>query len=65
MITHRAYDIERDADGQPCRMIWRGDYRKVPVVYETCPRCEGVRLVSGRCLRCWGDWSRETEWVPM
>jgi hypothetical protein len=62
--TFRSYRIERDEDGKPARMIWQGDYRRVPVDYETCPKCEGEKLFHGRCLKCWGDWSHETEWVP-
>jgi len=61
---HRAYRIDRDADGMPFRMVWQGDYQRVSVVYLTCPRCPNApKLVSGRCLSCWGDWSHETEWV--
>jgi hypothetical protein len=57
----RSYIIERDEAGLPVRMVWTGDYRTVPIEYETCPRCEGQKLVHGRCLKCWGDWSRETK----
>lgn len=59
----RSYTIERDSDGKPCRMIWNGDFRKVPVVYETCPKCKTAqKLVEGRCLTCWGDWRGESTW---
>lgn len=62
MSIFRDYRIERDAEGRPCRMVWCGDYRKVPIQYDTCPKCEGEKLLKGRCLKCWGDWSRNTQW---
>lgn len=64
-IGHRSYRIERDANGVPSRLVWQGDYRRVPVLYVTCPRCpSSPRLVHGRCFTCWGDWRRESTWVP-
>lgn len=64
MSVHRAYSIDRDEQGLPFRMVWHGDYRTVPV-YEWCPRlsCNGQKLIKGRCLRCWGDWSHFTKQV--
>ncbi len=63
MRPFRSYTIERDEQGKPFRMIWNGDYQRVPIVYETCPKCpSSPRLVAGRCLTCWGDWSREEQW---
>lgn len=60
---HRSYEIERDSEGRPERMIWRGDYRRVPVVYETCPKCPtSPKLIDGRCFTCWGDWRGEENW---
>ena len=57
---YRACTIERDAHGAR-RMIYRGDYRTVPVVHETCPHClSGPRLLNGKCPRCWRDFSGET-----
>lgn len=55
----RTYAIDRDADGEPFQMIWTGDYRTVPIIYETCPRCSGLRLVDGRCFHCWRDYRGE------
>lgn len=60
----RAYAFERDESRMPFRMIWLGDFKRVPVDYVTCPKCpDSPRLVQGRCLVCWGDWSRETKEV--
>lgn len=60
----RSYRIERDASGLPCRLIWQGDYRRVVVMYETCPTCQSSpTLVDGRCLTCWGDWRGGSAWV--
>ena len=64
MNFRRAYAIERDAEGKPYRMVWLGDYKRIPVVYETCPKCPGSpRLRNGRCFSCWGNWSGITKEV--
>lgn len=56
----RTYAIERDEQWKPYRMVWTGDYRRVPILYVTCPRCvSSPRLVQGRCFRCWGDFRGE------
>ena len=54
--VRRTFEIERDKDGQPTRMIWTGDFRRVPVLFVTCPKCPGSRLTDGRCFRCWADY---------
>lgn len=64
-MIHRSYRIERDSHGRPERLVWQGDYQRVPVVYETCPTCpSSPRLLAGRCLTCWGDWRDMSEWRP-
>jgi hypothetical protein len=61
--TFRAYDIERDSDGKPFRLMWRGDFTRVVIIGTTCPKCAGAPpLRDGRCFTCWRDF-RESRWV--
>lgn len=39
--VHRRYEIERDADGRPLRLVWLGDVELVPT--------PGAVMVGSRC----------------
>ena len=57
----RSYDIERDQDGMPCRLLWNGDFVRTSVTYLACPRCGSNRMQDNRCLSCWHD-ARNEGW---
>jgi len=49
---HRHYEVERDGDGLPRRMLWLGDSVPGPEL-TACPKCGSSRWADRRCLDCW------------
>lgn len=48
-----SWQIARDEQGAPTRLLWATPRRTEPIFYATCPRCGSKRLVALKCFDCW------------